>query len=341
MGFVQRDCGCSSMVEQKLPKLTTRVRFPSPAPSANAASPLPPIGDTVRMPWEVPLDARETVVPPARAVQFRIAVGPGADRYVPRFIGYERAGRVLPGWHWGALFFGSAWACYRRLWLPATGYAALSVAGAGIFVAIESDLGDSPLLWFAFAALLVWLVPGIVAALFGHIHVYGRVKRLVARAEGFSVGAIGIVKWLSTRRPTAALAGAMAGISVVAVLAMLLVPRIETMMAERDVRAKVTTLLAAIAPLQQQVESAWSNRKPIRLTLSDAAKLVERSGNLLESISVNPANGRLSLVLGSAIAELAGRNILLAPTMAAPQQLAWICVPVGIAAKYLPVSCRK
>ncbi len=26
--------GCSSMVEQKLPKLTTRVRFPSPAPAA-------------------------------------------------------------------------------------------------------------------------------------------------------------------------------------------------------------------------------------------------------------------------------------------------------------------
>src|SRR5882724_9625154 len=25
-------CGCSSMVEQKLPKLTTRGRFPSPAP---------------------------------------------------------------------------------------------------------------------------------------------------------------------------------------------------------------------------------------------------------------------------------------------------------------------
>ena len=25
-------CGCSSMVERKLPKLKTRVRFPSPAP---------------------------------------------------------------------------------------------------------------------------------------------------------------------------------------------------------------------------------------------------------------------------------------------------------------------
>ena len=28
-------CGCSSMVEQKPSKLTTRVRFPSPAPNAN------------------------------------------------------------------------------------------------------------------------------------------------------------------------------------------------------------------------------------------------------------------------------------------------------------------
>jgi hypothetical protein len=29
--------GCSSMVEQKLPKLTTRVRFPSPAPIKSRA----------------------------------------------------------------------------------------------------------------------------------------------------------------------------------------------------------------------------------------------------------------------------------------------------------------
>jgi hypothetical protein len=293
------------------------------------------------MPWESPLDARESVVPPARAVQFRVAVGPGADRYVPRFIGYERAGRPLLGWHWGALFFGSAWACYRRLWLPATGYAALSVAGAAAFVALEPDLGDSPWLWFAVVALLVWLVPGIVAALFAHMHVYTRVKRLVARAEGFSIGATGIVKWLSARPPTALLAGAVAGIAVAGALTILLVPRIDAMLTERSVRARVAALLAEIQPLQQKVEAGWAARKPVRLTLADAAALVEHSGNLLESISVNPANGRLSLVLGSAVAELAGRHILLAPTAATPQQLAWICVPVGIAAKYLPVDCRK
>ena len=31
-------CGCSSMVERKLPKLKTRVRFPSPAPNFPAAT---------------------------------------------------------------------------------------------------------------------------------------------------------------------------------------------------------------------------------------------------------------------------------------------------------------
>jgi hypothetical protein len=35
-------CGCSSMVEQKLPKLTTRVRFPSPAPGSPPKSRLQP-----------------------------------------------------------------------------------------------------------------------------------------------------------------------------------------------------------------------------------------------------------------------------------------------------------
>ncbi len=34
----RRKCGCSSMAEQKLPKLTTRVRFPSPAPPLRQTS---------------------------------------------------------------------------------------------------------------------------------------------------------------------------------------------------------------------------------------------------------------------------------------------------------------
>ena len=35
---------------------------------------------------------------------FRMAVGPGADYYAPRFLEYERVGRSFPSWNWAALW---------------------------------------------------------------------------------------------------------------------------------------------------------------------------------------------------------------------------------------------
>src|SRR5690348_4585882 len=36
LGLASKHCGCSSMVEHQLPKLNTRVRFPSSAPTPKA-----------------------------------------------------------------------------------------------------------------------------------------------------------------------------------------------------------------------------------------------------------------------------------------------------------------
>src|SRR4029450_5408845 len=117
------------MVEQKLPKLTTRVRFPSPAPGASGFSPrapsprsssalnkdpslppLPNIPDTVRMPW-----TNETVVRPVLSILYRLALGARAEAWVPRFLRYERKGRAAIGWHWPAFFFPAVWAVYRKM----------------------------------------------------------------------------------------------------------------------------------------------------------------------------------------------------------------------------------
>ncbi len=82
------------------------------------------------MPWELAGSPPERVVPPSRAVFFRLAVGPHADYYAPRFLGYERAGRAALGWHWPAFLLGSIWAFYRRLWLAGVVYAVLPLVGA-------------------------------------------------------------------------------------------------------------------------------------------------------------------------------------------------------------------
>ena len=136
---------------------------PLAIPTLDAAAPLSVLGDTVRMPW-AGADA-ERVVRPALAVLYRMAVGPRADYYVPRFLAFERTRRSVPSWHWPSFFLPSVWAFYRKLWVAGIVFALLPFAGAAAFAAIEPALGESNAAWLALAALCIWFVPCVVPAL--------------------------------------------------------------------------------------------------------------------------------------------------------------------------------
>lgn len=306
-----------------------------------APAPLAPIGDTVRMPWESGGSPPDRVVPPARAVFFRLAVGPAADRYVPRFLQYERRGLAVPGWHWPALLLGSAWAFYRRLWIPGIVYALLPLIGAAAFIEVEPMLGDSLAAWLAGAVALIWLVPALVASLLANPLLYREVKRLVRRAERLTTHATGVARLLSAGRPTDLVYAVLLGGVVVMVTWMLLAPLLSAMYADRSVRVKVTEGLAAMRPLQRQVEESWHRFHAIPYTLDDAAWFVRRSGSVIDGVNFNPINGRFRLALGSTIAELAEKTIFLAPAVDPWQRLFWVCVPVGISPKHLPLECRR
>ena len=133
------------MVEQKLPKLTTRVRFPSPAPSSphrfedSALSTLTNISDTVRMPW-TPTGTEDIVVRPSLGNSFRSrrwARWPSA--WVPRFLRYERDGRAAVCAGIGRRSsFPRVWAFYRRLWVTGGIMAALPFGLRGAFTLVRS-----------------------------------------------------------------------------------------------------------------------------------------------------------------------------------------------------------
>ena len=89
-----------------------------------------PIGDTVRMPWDSA--GGERVVRPALAVLYRMAVGPAADYYVPRFLRFEWTGRAFPSWHWPSFWLPGIWAFYRKLW-------ALGSAGVDVPLTVYHD----------------------------------------------------------------------------------------------------------------------------------------------------------------------------------------------------------
>src|SRR5438477_8714287 len=272
-----------------------------------------PIGDTVRMPWESAAEPMEKVVPPVRAVLFRVAVGPGADYYVPRFLRYERAGHVSAGWNWPALLMPSAWAFYRRLWGAAFAFALMPILGAAVFVGIESAIGDSTAAWLGCAAFLVWIIPGVIAALLANSLVYSRVRRLVRRAESLGGEMAVIARSLATQRPTAIVISILFVAGAIALAPRLIAPGVYAMYQDRTVRAHVIASLAAVRPLQREIEQNWQRFNSIPHSLDDAAIVVGRGSLLLDNVSFSPITGRLRLALGPTVEELSGKAIFLAP----------------------------
>ena len=118
-------------------------------------------------------------------------------------------------------------------------------------------------------------------------------------------------------------------------------PSLETAYTDRLVRTRVAEVLAAIRPLQRQIEEWWEISDSLPVAPDYEVLGSRRGAEFLAAVNVSPANGRLRLALGPLIPELSGRSILLAPALDLREHLRWICVPVDIPARYLPEKCRQ
>jgi hypothetical protein len=297
--------------------------------------------DTIYLPGESAADAQKICVRPALAVLFRVAVGPSADYYAPRFLSYERAGRGAPGWHWPSFLLPSVWAFYRKLWLAGLAFALLPVAGAFAFAALANHIDNASVPWLPGAVLAIWFLPGVIPAMVANSLLYRQVRNIVARAEASTASASQVASLLARRSPTSLVAGLLLGGATLALAASVVLPSLRGAWFEHEVRAKVAAALASVQPLQQQVEDSWNRVRAVPLMLDVDALRVRAATAFFDEVSFRPANGRLRLGLGRSIPELFGRSILLAPAVDASQQIHWTCIPVDIPAKYLPKECRK
>jgi len=286
-------------------------------------------------------EARQTRVRPALAVLFRIAVGPSADYYAPRFLKYEKTGRGAPGWHWPSFWLPSVWAFYRKLWVEGILFALLPVAGAFAFAALSPRIDNVPVPWLLAAALAIWLLPGVIPALLANSLLYHRVRKLVRRAEASSPSAAQAASDLGKRAPVSLSSAILLGGGAVLLAASLVEPGVRGAYFEHAVRAKVSAALASVRPLQQQVEENWARLRAIPRSLDVDSLRLQAAAAFFDEVSFRPANGRLRLALGSSIPELFGHSILLAPAVDPAQRIQWMCIPIDIPAKYLPKECRS
>jgi hypothetical protein len=181
----------------------------------------------------------------------------------------------------------------------------------------------------------------VVASLLADTLLYRSVRRLVRNAEARTSRPEQAARMLAMQRPIAPATAALLGGAGILVALLVATPTLHSAYADRVVRNRVAEVLAAIGPLQQQVADWWGvSTSTAGAPATEAAGAPPRA-EFLEAVDVSPANGRVRVTLGPLIPELSGRTILLAPVLDRRQQLRWVCVPVGIPARYLPEACRR
>jgi hypothetical protein len=315
---------------------------PSAAPPATAAGAVPDslLAASIRLPTHVAGGAPERVVRPALAVLFRIAVGPSADRYVKRFLAFERTGRGRPGWHWPSLLVPGMWAFYRRMWLTGVVFTLLPIAGALAFTAFDPVFDRADAVWVVSALLAVWILPGVAPALLADTLLYAHVRALVRTAERSAKSASDAVQRLAELAPTSSVAALCLGGGAMVIVGALLLPHLRAAYADLGVRAQVAQTLASVRSLQQEIESTWTSARLLPRQSDHAAVRAQPGAALIADLDVDPVSGRVRVALGPAVPELAGRTILLAPRRDAQDHVQWLCVPVNIPSRYLPRECR-
>jgi hypothetical protein len=307
----------------------------------SSADPLVPTLESIVFPPFVREHQDERRVRPALAVLFRVAVGPNPDYYVKRFVKYERTGRSAPSWHWAAFAFPALWAFYRRLWVFGSACALLPLAGAAVFAGVGAWLGDSPIAWWVGAATCVWLVPAVVSGAFANTFYYRDVRALVRRAERTTRSPEAAVRRLINRAATDLVAGALFGTAALLLVVSVAGGRLQAAYHEHGVRTKVAQAIAAMKPLQRQVEDDWARTRSIPQRPDYGAVLAHNGSALVQAVQLSARSGRVRLDLGPAVPEVQGRSILLAPAVDAWQKLRWLCVPVDIPVAYVPSICTR
>ena len=242
---------------------------------------------------------------------FRLAVGPAADYYAPRFLSYESARRA--GMHWPSFLLPSVWAFHRKLWLAGFTFALPPVAAHSPLLpspiasttrrcrgcSAQSSLSGSCPASFRRSWQIHWCIAGCGKSSHAPRPARAPPRRWQAswreavrhRSPRVCCSAAQHCCWRPAWWPSCVAPGS------------------------STVRAKVTAA-------RQRPAAATAGRGEwdrVAIPLSSTWMRCVQAATAFDEVSFRPANGRLRLGLGRSIPELFGRSILLAPAVDASQ----------------------
>lgn len=258
------------------------------------------------------------------AERMRAAIGPRAERYLARFEKIEQRGGWAPGWNWAAFFFSTAWFTYRRMdgWASANFF--FLVAGAIVAAAMQSEV--------VFLLLLVAVF--VLLPLYADAIYFRNLASRLARSDAAKSES----KAAKLRRPPSAWSMLSAILSQALAFFLssvfLILP---TAYADYGQRARVSEGISLAAAVRRDIDAFYAERRRLPGPQEAAQFRSAAPMKYTESVIYDAARRMVVVTMREDYGD--GRQL----AMRAAEKdgaLAWRCLSIDVAQKYLPASCR-
>lgn len=292
------------------------------------------------------LDA-ESVPPPQTTIDtdsridefYKAAVGPkNQSYYLNQFTRFDNQGEIGVSWHWPAFFFTFYWLLYRKMWRPAIIYFFLPylvMFPAGFIAGLTGHAGGMiiSIIYLIYMAGIFLLPPMYANALY-----YKHCKKQIAKAGATSPERQSQLAFLSgkggTSRVIMIIVFVFIAIALIGILAAIAIPQYQ----EYVTRGRMAEAVATGRRAADSVGDYYTLNQRLPDSLAEAGFNAPLPTSV-SGLGVNSQNGTITITLAST--PLAGKSLLLVPSLDANRKVIWTCMSKDIQDRHLPALCRQ
>lgn len=270
---------------------------------------------------------------------YKSIVGPkNQSYYLHHFSRFDDTGTTGASWHWPAFFLTFYWFLYRKMWRNAIAYfflpylvmIPLGIAAATAGKSAGTVTGIGYLLYL----VGIFLLPPMYAnALY-----YKHCKKKISEASASSHDLQRQLGELSGKGGTSN--AALIVILVFAVVAIIGIMAAVAIPAYQDytTRARLAEAATAGTNAAEAVANYYYQHQEVPNSLEQAGFVASLPPSIKE-IGVNSQNAIVTITMVAA--PIAGKSLLLVPSLDANKKIIWKCLSQDIQDKYLPPQCRQ
>jgi len=259
------------------------------------------------------------------------------DYYLRHFSRFEGQGKTGTSWHWPAFFLTFYWLLYRKMWRQALLYFFAPYLVLILIFALSALAGKVSANVMGIANGVFFISMFVLPPIYANAFYFRHCKNKIAEAAASSPDLQNQLGALSSKGGTSRIAFILMFIfiflAVIGILAAIAIPAYQ----QYTSRYRLAEAVLASTQASESVANYYYLHQKIPSSLAQAGFVVPQSIAFKE-MSVNGQNGEI--VVTMLASPLAGKTLLMTPSLDENGKISWKCQSPDIADKFLPVACR-